>query len=62
MIHEVKPRPGTIRSGNPASAGRQTTGLNPDLYPLNALCATCGLPIRKREINEAWFHKRQAKT
>ena len=43
--HEAQPSPPTIRSAGPATAGRVTTGLEPALYPLEALCMICGRPV-----------------
>ena len=58
--HAAEPRPPTVHSTNPETAGRHVTDLadvDPALYPLEALCKSCGQPLVLLTPDSSWMHR-----
>jgi hypothetical protein len=58
--HEAKPRPPTIHSKNPATAGRHVDSADEadeSLYPLAGLCQSCGQALTRPTPGSVWMHR-----
>lgn len=58
-IDEVLIVPGSARSGSRVNRRRAPDLGNPAHYPVTAVCAVCGCPVRREEMAEDemdWLH------
>jgi hypothetical protein len=51
--HSPAPQVGTVYSW----AGLVSDGVTLSDFPLNAMCAICGLPVIRREWGASWEHR-----